>query len=113
MRGFRNPGKMPMFRAARLAALALVFAALPAAAQEDYPFVGEWDCEVATFVITNDVYNNGSEDMAILEVQEGTDGSWTLFFEGDYFFTVGDITPDSMSWLSGESGDAFSCRKVN
>lgn len=101
-----------MRRLARLAAIALVLSAAPAAAQ-DLPFVGEWDCEVATFVFTGDTYDNGSEDMPILEVQEGSDGSWTLFFADDYFITLGDITADSMTWLSGESGDAFSCRRVN
>jgi hypothetical protein len=101
------------FIAHLLAAVALA-ASLPASAvAQDYPFVGEWDCEVATFVITNDVYNNGDQDMPIEEVQEGTDGTWTLFFADGYFFTVGDITADSMTWLSGESGDAFQCRKVN
>ncbi len=98
-------------RLAILAAVASLFAA-PALAQ-DYPFVGEWDCEVATFVFTNDVYNNGSEDLPIEEVQEGTDGTWTLMFADGYMITLGDITRKSMTWLSGESGDAFSCRKVN
>ena len=98
-------------RLALAAALTLLLAT--AASAQDRPFVGEWDCEVATFVITEDVYNNGSEDLPIEEIQEGTDGSWTFMFADGYFFTVADITENSMSWLSGESGDAFTCRRVS
>jgi hypothetical protein len=74
-----------------------------------FPFNGRWDCEVAIFTFDAYVYNNGEEDMPIQEIQENTDGSYTLLFAGDYFITVGDFTPSSMTWLSGETGDSFSC----
>ena len=76
------------------------------------PFVVTWDCEVAYMIFTPKVYNNGSEDLPILEIQEGSDGSYTLFFADDYFVTLGDFTKDSMTWLSGATGDAFSCERV-
>lgn len=101
-----------MRKVAALTAIVFALAAAPAGAQ-DRPFVGEWDCEVATFVITEEIYNNGSEDLPIEEIQEGTDGTWTFLFADGYFFTVGDVTEDTMTWLSGESGDTFSCRRVN
>ena len=78
----------------------------------DLPFLGTWDCEVAYFRFTPKVYNNGSEDLPILEIQEGTDNSYTLFFADDYMITLGDFTADSMTWLSAASGDSFSCTRV-
>ena len=76
------------------------------------PFLGTWDCEVAYFRFTPKVYNNGSEDLPILEMQEGSDGSYTLFFADDYSITLGDFAGDSMTWLSAASGDSFNCEKV-
>lgn len=76
------------------------------------PFLGTWDCEVAYFRFTPRVYNNGSEDLPILEIQEGSDGSYTLFFADDYSITLGDFAGDSMTWLSAASGDSFNCEKV-
>ena len=74
-----------------------------------FPFNGRWDCEVAIFTFDAYVYNNGEEDLPIQDIQENSDGSYTLFFAGDYFITVGDFTATTMTWLSGESGDSFSC----
>ncbi|HEV7251505.1 MAG TPA: hypothetical protein VGN97_00170 [Mesorhizobium sp.] len=79
---------------------------------DKYPFVGEWDCEVGTFTFTSTVYNNGSEDLAINEIQEGTDGSYTLFFDDDYLITLSGFTGDTMGWFSHASGDNFSCRRI-
>jgi hypothetical protein len=80
---------------------------------DEYPFVGEWDCEVAMFVFTPNVYNNGSEDLPILEIQEGSDGSYTLFFENDYLITLSGFTGDAMGWYSHASGDSFNCRRIH
>lgn len=74
-----------------------------------FPFNGRWDCEVAIFTFDAYTYNNGEEDLPIQDIQENTDGSFTLMFAGDYFITLGDFTPTSMTWLSGESGDSFNC----
>ena len=91
-------------------AVALVaLGSLPAAADDALPFIGTWDCEVATFTFTKDNYNNGSEDLPIQEVQEGTDGSYTLFFADDYIITLSGFTGDAMGWFSPASGDSFQC----
>jgi hypothetical protein len=79
----------------------------------DYPFVGVWDCEVAEMTFTPTLYNNGSEDLPIREIQEGSDGSYTLLFDGDYFITLSGIRDDRMGWYSSSSGDNFSCRRIN
>ena len=55
-------------------ALSLAATALAPArafADDDLPFLGRWDCEVAEFTFTPDTYNNGSDDLPILEIQEG------------------------------------------
>ena len=96
-------------------ATAGLFAALPQAALAqggNYPFLGTWDCGVATFAFTPSAWNNGAEDMTIQKIQAGKSGSWTLLFAGDYYFTVSDFTGDSMTWLSGESGDSLTCKRV-
>ena len=70
---------------------------------EDLPFVGKWDCGVATFSFREGIYNNGSEDMPIQEVQEGTDGSYTLFFTDDYTITLSGFAGGEMGWLSSSA----------
>ncbi|MBA3446239.1 MAG: hypothetical protein H0T56_01280 [Pseudaminobacter sp.] len=91
---------------------ALGLAVTLASADENLPFVGTWDCEVATFTFTPTVYNNGSEDLPIQEVQEGSDGSYTLLFPEDYFITLSGFTGDAMGWFSSASGDNFQCTRV-
>jgi hypothetical protein len=81
-------------------------------AADELPFLGTWDCEVATFSFTPRVYNNGSEDLQIKEIQEGTDGSYTLLFADDYMITLSGFTGDSMGWFSPASGDSFQCSRV-
>jgi hypothetical protein len=78
---------------------------------DELPFVGEWDCGVATFTFTSDTYNNGSEDLPIQEVQEGTDGSYTLFFADDYTISLSGFTDDAMGWLSS-SGETLECTRA-
>ena len=60
-----------------------------------------------------DTYNNGSDDLPILEIQEGTDGSYTLFFDDDYAITLSGFTGDTMGWYSQASGDAFNCTRLS
>ena len=86
--------------------------ATAACAAENYPFLGTWDCEVETFSFTPEIYNNGSEDLPIEEIQEGSDGSWTLLFADDYFITLSGFAGDTMGWFSSASGDSFSCTRV-
>jgi hypothetical protein len=93
-----------------VAAFALCSLAAPSGAEE-LPFVGQWDCGVATFVFTPENYNNGTEDLAIQEVQEGTDGSYTVFLADDYTITLSGFRGDEMGWLSS-SGESLECRRA-
>ena len=94
-----------------LVALMLLATGAGPASADEYPFVGEWDCGVATFTFTPEIYNNGSEDMPIQEVQEGTDGSYTLFLADDYTVTLSGFTGDEMGWLSS-SGEDLQCKRA-
>ena len=95
--------------------LALLAAALllppSTASAQDLPFLGTWDCEVATFTFTRTTYNNGSEDLPIEDIQEGSDGSYTLIFADDYVITLSGFTGDEMGWFSPASGDSFHCTR--
>ena len=93
-----------------LAALSLLLA-LPASAAPNYPFVGKWNCEVATFTFTNTTYNNGSENLRIKRVKK-TGGNYELFFAKGYRIGLSSVSATSMSWLSGETGDMFECKRV-
>jgi len=100
-------------RLASPALLAIAVCALNAApsSADDLPFLGKWDCGVATFTFTADTYNNGSEDMPIEEVQEGSDGSYTLLFADDYTISLTGFTDDAMGWLSS-SGESLECKRA-
>ena len=98
---------------ARLAAVSLLLVAsiLPARAQEDYPFTGEWECDGAPFVFTSTVYSIGDDSYDIQEVQEGTDGSYSLFLTDEVYITLSEITGDTLDFSSSESNRTMSCRR--
>jgi len=103
------PFTKPVFCAALSlgASISAVFAETPT----PYPFVGTWDCEVATFTFTDTTYNNGSEDMAIRSVsKDGT--NFELTFDDGYMISLGGITDTSISWVSGETFDQFDCTRL-
>lgn len=78
-----------------------------------YPFLGEWDCEIATFIFTEQNYNNGLEDLPIRRIEGSTDGSFTLHFDDDYSISLSGISDQTMQWFSNESGDTFDCTRLN
>jgi hypothetical protein len=79
--------------------------------QPNYPFVGTWDCEVATFTFTNTTYNNGSETMRMTKVEKK--GSvYILTFPKNYRIGLSSISATRMTWASEASGDGFNCKRV-
>ena len=98
---------------ARLAAISLLLVAssLPARAQDDYSFTGEWECDGAPFVFTSTVYSIGDDSYDIQEVQEGSDGSYTLFLSDEVYITLSEITGDTLDFSSSESNRTLSCRR--
>lgn len=83
-----------------------------AAALEQPPYVGRWDCEVGVFTFTADTYDPGNGELlkAGKIIREGGDYHFT--FEDGYGFWVSGITPTKMGWLSDASGDAFDCKRI-
>ncbi|EAU40023.1 hypothetical protein FP2506_02240 [Fulvimarina pelagi HTCC2506] len=77
-----------------------------------YPYEGRWDCEVETFSFTASSYDNGSQTFEVTEVQEGTDGSYTLFFGDGELITLSNISASQMGWYSHQTGDSFSCNRL-
>ncbi len=83
----------------------------PQQKQPDYPFVGKWDCEVATFTFTNTTYNNGSETLRMTKVEK-KGNIYVLTFPKNYRIGLSSISATRMSWASEATGDGFNCRKV-
>ncbi|NHB77400.1 hypothetical protein [Rhodobacter calidifons] len=78
---------------------------------ESYPFVGRWDCGVATFSFTNSTYNNGSRTYPISSVVR-RDRSYLLTFADGYRITLAAVTDTGLTWISGATGDQFNCRRL-
>ena len=91
--------------------LALVACAAPGFAQT-YPFNGTWDCGVAVFSFSDEIYNNGSENMPITDIAVEGDG-YVLTFEDDYQLSVSKNADGTLAWFSPVSGDSFTCTAVN
>lgn len=101
---------MPLARLTA-ASLLLLAATTTVRAQEDYPFTGEWECDGAPFVFTATVYSVGDDSYDVQEVQEGSDGSYSLFLSDDVYITLSDITSDTLDFSSSESDRTLSCRR--
>ncbi|SIQ17620.1 hypothetical protein SAMN05880582_1011007 [Rhizobium sp. RU20A] len=76
------------------------------------PWVGVWDCEVATFTFTPTHYDAGEGPMPI-RAATVDDGVWTLSFDDDYRINLSAVTKTTMEWLSQASGDGFSCKRLS
>jgi hypothetical protein len=81
-------------------------------AAEKYPFIGKWDCEVATFTFTAYIYNNGEEDLPVKKIKKEKDGSYFLTFSNGYQIGLSGFSKNRMQWFSPESGDSFTCKKL-
>lgn len=78
---------------------------------DPYPFVGSWDCGVATFRFTDTTYNNGSNTYAIRSVAR--DGrNFTLWLGDGSTIGLAAVTETGLTWVSGRTGDQFNCRRV-
>jgi hypothetical protein len=78
---------------------------------KSYPFIGKWDCGVATFSFTDKTYNNGSETLRMTKVEK-KGATYLLSFPKGYRISLAGITPKKMSWASGATGDSFDCKRV-
>lgn len=83
----------------------------PGAAADEVPYVGSWDCGVATFSFTNDTYDAGEGPMPIRKVEK-EDGNYILSFDDNYQIGLSSVTKTSMQWLSMASGDTFDCKRL-
>jgi hypothetical protein len=83
----------------------------PTGPSEPYAFVGSWDCGVETFTFTNTTYNDGTTTWPIQTVAK--DGrNYTLRFGNGYVLGLGAVTATGLTWVSGQTGDQFNCRRV-
>ena len=95
-----------------IAALAAFLAATSTLAAGDTPYVGSWDCGVATFTFTTETYDAGEGPMPIRKVDK-EDANYILSFDDGYQIGLSGITDSSMQWLSMASGDTFDCKRLN
>ena len=98
----------------RLPLILLCLTATPLAAQT-YPFQGSWSCEVADFTFTADTYQpgDGTDVLPIASILDTRDGSFAITMPDGYTVTVSMNGDGTMIWLSGESGDSFTCSPLN
>jgi hypothetical protein len=102
---------MPHRAALCLFALALAACVSDEGPSEPYAFVGSWDCGVEVFTFTNTSWNNGSQTYPIQSVAR--DGSnYRLRFANGYMFALAAVTATGMTWVSGQTGDQFNCRRL-
>ena len=99
-------------RRAITGALGLVLITCTARAAERPPFLGEWDCEVATFWFTPHGYDNGLDVLSIRKVVKSK-GGWGLVFDKGYRISLFDVTAETMTWHSPISGDTFRCKRLS
>jgi hypothetical protein len=95
-----------------LVSVVLTLAALAPASAADYPFVGKWDCEVATFTFTNRTYHNGSQTLRFKSIEFGAGNDVLLAFPDGYSVTLMNVTGRTMTWHSKASGDTFKCKRL-
>ena len=98
-----------------LVAACLLLAACTAAGQGakayNLPFEGRWDCGVAVFTFTDTSYNNGTDWLDYESIEPEGRGHVVRFRDG-YFFAVYINADGTLDWVSGESGDQFTCRRA-
>ena len=95
----------------RLAAAVLLASTLSAAAADEPPYAGSWDCEVSTFTFTAVTYDSGEGPMPILKTEKDG-GAYILTFADDYRIGLANITDTEMDWSSETSGGMFHCKKI-
>ena len=102
-----------MPRIARLSMLAAIVNAATAGTviAAEAPYLGAWDCGVATFWFTPNGYDNGSTVLPVKSVRK-EQGGYLLSFADGYVIALSSITRTSMSWYSRASGDQFECRRL-
>ncbi|MBC7282299.1 hypothetical protein [Hoeflea sp.] len=77
-----------------------------------FAFAGQWKCGAETFQITPEIFNDGARDRPIIELQEGTDYSYTLFLTDEAYITVSDMQQDSLTWFSSETKQTLGCQRI-
>jgi hypothetical protein len=76
-----------------------------------YPFEGAWDCGVGVFTFTAQTYDPGGEEMEILDVaRQGA--VYVLSFADGYRLMLEMREDGLMEWVSGETGDSFTCQPL-
>lgn len=96
-----------------LAAAAIAFAnTSPSFAAKDAPYIGSWDCGVATFSFTQNTYDAGEGPMPVRKIEK-QDGNYILSFDDNYQIGLSSVTKTSMKWVSMASGDMFDCKRIN
>ncbi len=93
------------------AAVIILANTAPGFAAGDTPYIGSWDCGVATFSFTKDTYDAGEGPILVRKVEK-EDGNYILTFDENYQIGLSSVTKTSMQWVSMASGDMFDCKRV-
>jgi hypothetical protein len=77
-----------------------------------YPFIGTWSCEVSEFTFSQTMYRVGTEKIGKIKKVERSGNDFRITLEDGYMFTLFNVSANTMTWHSIESGDTFVCNRV-
>jgi hypothetical protein len=72
--------------------------------------LGDWDCEIMGFTLTESTYKNSSAPEApVAEIKPMGKDAFHVVLEDGYSFGLFEVTKESSTWYSMASGDIFEC----
>ena len=72
--------------------------------------LGDWDCEIMGFSLTEGTYKNSSApEAAVADIKTMGPNAFHVVLKDGYNFGLFEVTKDSLTWYSKASGDIFEC----
>ncbi|WP_157935929.1 hypothetical protein [Paracoccus zhejiangensis] len=80
----------------------------------DFAFMGSWDCGVTVMTFLPDGYMPSNEDapIAVAEFLRTANGATQITLANGNRMSLQNVTDQTMTWFSHQSGDSFDCTRV-